>query len=299
MTEPTGPVLVTGASSGIGRSIAELLSSQGHEVIATARKRPDLEALARLQGVTPLRLDVTEDEEVEKVAKWVRDTGKGLHGLVNNSGISGFGALVETPVAELQRVLDVNLYGAHRMTRACFPFLKASHGRVVNISSVAGVGIAPFFAGYALSKHALEAYSDILRDELAGLGIRVSTIEPGNFRSEINSNALALKGPEFKAMVRRSEFPQQLQGMLDYASGVPPDPHRTRFLDPRPVAEAVADALYSATPKARYLVADREGQEQVNWIYEDVLTLLSQLNERHPYSLTSEELAARLKKIVG
>ncbi len=298
MAEPRGPVLVTGTSSGIGRAITELLSSQGREVIATARRRSDLEALARLNGVTPLRMDVTEDDEVEKVAKWIRDSGKGLYGLVNNSGVAGFGALVETSVEELQRVLNVNLYGVHRMIRACFPFLKASRGRIVNMSSVSGIGYVPFFAGYVLSKHALEAYSDMLRDEVSAFGVHVSTIEPGNFRSEISSNFLALKGPEFREMVRRSAFSKELQAMFAFASGDSSDPHRARYLEPRPVAEAVSDALFSATPKARYLVADHQGQDQANRIYDRVLTKLSQLNEKHPYTLTGEELAKRLRKLV-
>ena len=299
MAEATGPVLVTGTSSGIGRAITELLSSQGHEVIATARRRSDLEALARLRGVTPLRLDVTEDDEVGKIAQWIRDSRKGLYGLVNNAGVGGFGPLVETPVAELQRVLDVNLYGVHRVTRACFPFLKASCGRVVNISSVAGIGTMPFFAGYGVSKHALEGYSDILRSELASFGIRVSTIEPANFRSEINSNFAGDRESDLTAMIRRSEFADPLRTAVDYVTGGrTPDPHRSRFPAPRPVAEAVADALYSAAPRVRYLVVDAQEPEMAGQIYDRVLTQLSELNQGHAYTLSGEDLAARLRKVI-
>lgn len=299
MSSGDGPVLVTGTSSGSGRAITELLSARGRQVIATARKPSDLEALSRLPGVTALPLDVTRDQDVKSMTAWLRESGRGLHGLVNNAGIAGFGALVETPVEELQRVLDVNLYGVHRMACACFPFLKASRGRVVNISSTAGFGIVSFRAGYGISKHALEAYSDMLRVELAKFGIGVSTIEPSGFLSEFGTKVIALRGNELEELLRRSEFREELEPIFRGLTEEVTDAAEARELDPRPVAEAVWDALYSETPKPRYMVVIQGGQTQANAVYDRFLTRLRQVNEKQRYSLTGDQLASRLKELIA
>ena len=250
-----GPVLVTGSSSGIGREITEFLSSRGHVVYATARKAEDLASLATLAHVVPFALEVTDPASVEALGNRIREEGNGLYGLVNNAGVASFGPLVETPAEEVQRVLDVNLLGAHRLTSACFPFLRASHGRVVNITSVEGFLTPVLDGAYVISKHALEAYTDILRDELSPFGIRVSAIEPGGFQSKLLINLVAGKGPEFLQSFHDSPYRE----MIEQAVGVEMESEGGLELSkrpsPRPVAEAVEDALYSRTPRVRYLVA--------------------------------------------
>lgn len=192
MLEPESrPVLVTGASTGIGRAITEQLSASGSRVLAGARKESDLAALNRLPEVTPVRLDVTRSEDVARVAAQIRDSGHGLYGLVNNAGIASLSPLVETSVEELHRIFAVNLEGMHRMVCALFPFLRESKGRIVNISSVGGILIDTFLGPYGISKHAVEAYTEILREEVAAFGVRVSAVEPGAFQSELVSNATA------------------------------------------------------------------------------------------------------------
>lgn len=260
---PQEPILVTGTSSGIGREITELLSSKGHTVYATVRKEADFRSLQDLPHVIPFQLDVTRRSSVEAAARRIREEGRGLYGLVNSAGVASFGPLVASPVEDLQRVLEVNLLGPYQVTMACFPFLAASHGRVVNISSVEGFLTETFDGAYVISKHALEAYTDILRDEVAQFGIKVSAIEPGGFRTKLVANLVALKGPDFLRSFRGSAYGEMIEegaqreleseGGLELANR----PH------PRPVAEAVYDAMFSATPRDRYLVARPEDRRAV------------------------------------
>lgn len=295
MTE-TGPVLVTGSSSGLGKAIVEFLSSAGHPVLAGARKKSDLERLGKLPHVTPIRIDVRREKEIRAAAEWVRASGMSLYGLVNCAGVAGFGPMVDTPIEELQRVLDVNLYGGHRMVRACFPFLLASHGRIVNISSLGGILTETFLGTYGISKHAIEAYTDILRAELSGLGIQVSVVEPGAFRSEINANYVALKGPNFSSAWNESVYRQVIEGLIPEYVGTEEALHRLGYPDPRPVAEAVSDALFSEAPQARYLVSPT--QEGADLVMAQLLGLLDQLNQGHEHSLTKAQLAELFEKLV-
>lgn len=278
------PVLITGSSTGIGRTIVELLSSRGHSVYAGARKAQDLLTLGALPHVTPLRLDVANREEIRLAVECVQQGGKGLYGLVNNAGVVGYGPLAETSVEELQRVYDVNLYGVHRMTQALLPFLIESKGRIVNLSSIAGVLTPKFMASYNISKHALEAYSDNLRDELAQFGVSVSAIEPGTFESLITASSFPfLMSPE---EVARSRFREELIAYYQMLE-VPDEKFGTKYPPPTRVAEAIFDALFSEHPKPRYLVGSPEEAKDV---VRKILSTLSQVNQNHEHSLSRAEL---------
>ncbi|MGI0067851.1 MAG: SDR family NAD(P)-dependent oxidoreductase, partial [Thermoplasmata archaeon] len=228
-------------------------------------------------------------------SEWIRAWGKGLYGLVNNAGIGGFGPMVDTSVEELHLVLDSNLYGMHRMVRACFPFLLESHGRIVNICSIAGILTESFRGTYGISKHAAESYTDLLREELSGLGIHVSAIEPGSFRSNIMSNGLARMGPDAAATWKNSVYRDVVDRAIAQLTSSPEHLAGLHLPEPRPVAEAVADALFSDRPKPRYLVAN---QEETDRVIAQVLTLLSQLNQKQDHTLTKAQLAERLQAIV-
>lgn len=156
LLERDRPVLVTGASTGLGRAICEFLASNGHSVYAGVRKKRDFEELSKLPRVVSLQLDVTKPEEVEGAVKQVNEMKRGLHGLVNCAGVAGIGPLLDTPVEELNRVLGVNLIGVHRMIHAFGPLLVESHGRIVNISSIGGFLVDTWLGPYGTSKHALE-----------------------------------------------------------------------------------------------------------------------------------------------
>jgi NAD(P)-dependent dehydrogenase (short-subunit alcohol dehydrogenase family) len=286
--EQSRPVLVTGSSTGIGRTIVEHLSAGGHPVLAGARKESDLQALKRLPNITPVGLDVTRSEDVDRVAARIRDSGHGLYGLVNNAGILGTGPLTETTVDEFHRVLAVNLDGIHRMVCAMFPFLRESKGRIVNISSAGGIGPMPFFGPYSVSKHAIEGYSDILQREVSPFDVRVSIIEPGVFQSNILQNSL-VKEDRLRSESKDSIYGDRVLKALHFFTD-------TSNPEPTPVAEAVAHALFSPEPKLRYLVCDRALADRIiNWH----LTKLRQLNEQQPHSLPTTDLVARLQKILA
>lgn len=291
MSKESGPVLVTGASTGIGRSIVELLSAHGRTVYATARRKRDLASLGNLPHVTALRLDVTREDEVLRSVATVRRFRRGLYGLVNNAGIVDIAPLVDTPVEELQRLLDVNLYGMHRMVRACFPLLAESHGRVVNIGSTNGFLPEAFAGAYCISKFAVEAYTDVLREEFSGLGVRVSVVEPGDFRSHIISSFVARRGAAVARALAGSPLRDAARRELAELIESPGALDRSQYPDPRPVAEAVTDALFSRRPKPRYLVGSRQEAEEV---LGRLLELLVQLNPGKDPGGTVEELLRRL-----
>jgi NAD(P)-dependent dehydrogenase (short-subunit alcohol dehydrogenase family) len=293
ITNAAAPVLVTGASSGIGRAVVELLASRGRSVIAGARKKADLDALAQLLHVRPIAVDVTVPAEVDRAVREIRDLGTGLHGLVNCAGVAGVGPLLDTPVEELNRVLGVNLVGTHRMVHAFGPLLVQSRGRIVNVSSIGGFLTESWLGAYGTSKHALEGYSEILHDEMATQGLNVSTIAPGAFRSRIALNYYELVGRDLESRWAGSIFRDRMKALVDWYQSTPGILDRTAYPDPAPVAEAVADALYSEYPKSRYLVTDRETALAV---VDRMLARMLEVNRGLPTPLTGPELLARFQR---
>lgn len=253
----------------------------------------DLKGLGSLPHVTPLRLDVTSPQEVQQAVELVRRRTGDLHGLVNNAGVNGFGPLLELSAEALQKTYDVNFYGLHRMAKAFAPLLIASKGRIVNISSVNGFLATKFFGAYNISKHAVEAYSDTLRDEVAPFGVRVSTVEPGDFRSEFDANYFgSIKAEE----VAGSRYSEELTEIVKSVQGSAEMLHRNVYPPPDKVAEAVFDALFSPNPRPRYLVGNRDEAIEV---IEQILKNLAQLNSGPENRLTKEQLVEILERHLG
>lgn len=261
-------VLVTGASTGIGRLLTERLAAAGFWVFATARKPADLAALARIENVQALQLDVTQDSQVQAAVTAVQQAGRGLFALINNAGIVTVGTLAETAPEEFDRVMQVNVYGPVRVTRAFLPLLIASRGRVTTIGSISGTLSPRDLGAYSMSKHAVEAFTDSLSLELNPLGVQVSVIEPGNYASEIGRNA-SLRTGRVSRMTDRSHYK-------------PPDE----------VAEAVLQFLQEATPKRRYLVVPNatEAERTISKAIEELV----QLNEGHAYTYDRDALIRML-----
>ena len=176
-------VLVTGASTGIGRNIAERLAGEGYFVYAGARKPEDISALSEIPNIRGIRLDVTIQGDIDAAVETVKAAGRGLHGVVNNAGVIVIGPMAEIPEVELDFVFDVNVYGPYRVSRAFAPLLIESQGRILNISSMAGIVTGPAYGAYSMSKHAVEAFSDALAIEMRSAGVRVSAIAPGAYKS--------------------------------------------------------------------------------------------------------------------
>ena len=218
-------VLVTGAGRSIGRSIAQVLTERGHDVVATAR---DVAALQDLKVERVLSLDV---RSTESVAAAVGAAGE-LDAVVNNAGVTGRGPLESFPLEEFARVLDVNTLGPLRLAQAVVPrWRERGSGVLVNVSSVQGRIGTPLEGVYAASKHALEALSETLHFELGHFGIRVVIIEPGYIAPGMRHTA-DHAGPD----VYR-ELSAQWDATVDTLTGTEGRP------GPEVVAHAVADAL--------------------------------------------------------
>jgi NAD(P)-dependent dehydrogenase (short-subunit alcohol dehydrogenase family) len=248
-------VVVTGASTGIGRATALHLDSLGLRVFAGVRREEDGDSLRReaSPSLTPLRLDVTDAEQVAKAARLVGDAVRDsrLAGIVNNAGIAVAGPVEFVPLDMWRQQLEINVIGVVAMVQAFTPLLRESHGRIVNISSLGGRLAQPIAAPYTASKHALEAISDALRLELLPWGIAVAVIEPGAVKTPIWD-----KGLRAGAELLRNAPPEvfSLYGAaVEIATRMAMHENETG-VEPMEVARAVEHALLSPRPRTRYPV---------------------------------------------
>ncbi|MEX3100445.1 oxidoreductase [Streptomyces sp. ST1015] len=178
--------LVTGASSGIGEATALAFVEAGFEVIGTSRNTAKVTPRA---GVTFLDLDVSSDDSVTELVRQVIDRFGRIDVLVNNAGIGSSGATEESSLAQHRRVLDVNVLGVVRMTKAVLPHMRAQgSGRIVNLSSIYGFMPQPYMAAYIASKHAVEGYSESVDHEVREHGVRVLLVEPGGTSTAFEGN---------------------------------------------------------------------------------------------------------------
>jgi NAD(P)-dependent dehydrogenase (short-subunit alcohol dehydrogenase family) len=246
-------VVVTGASSGIGRATAEYLVRAGFRVFAAVRRDEDVRNVraAKLPGLSPILFDVTDNVALARAAEEIdTEVGSlGLAGLVNNAGVSGAGPLEVVDIEEIRHCFEVNVVGSLAVIRALLPMLRRGSGRIVNMSSGAGRVATPLMGPYCISKFALEAATDGLRMELHRSGIDVVLIEPGavsttmvgkgNAQVDRQITQLPADAP---AYYRNSLV--QLRKVLD----------RTKGKDPEVVARAVHEALTTSRPRSRYVV---------------------------------------------
>jgi NAD(P)-dependent dehydrogenase (short-subunit alcohol dehydrogenase family) len=246
---PSGIVLVTGASSGIGEATALHLRELGFDPVAAVRKDEDAERL-EAGGLRTVRIDVTN---VDSIAAARADLGDGpLAGLVNNAGIAVAAPLEFLPLDQLRQQLEVNLIGQVAVTQRFLPALRAGRGRIVNVSSIGGRVALPLVGAYNASKFALEAVSDSLRRELPSHGVDVIVIEPGGVKTPIWR-----KGDELATELTADMPPEaeRLYGRLIEALRKQTAKIATETgIEPREVAEAIGRALTAKRPRARYLV---------------------------------------------
>ena len=193
-------ILVTGASTGIGRNLTETLAENGYHVYAGARKDKDLAALDAIENVTAVKPDVTKQDQVDAGVEIIKKKGTGLYGLVNNAGVGGGGQVVDTPVEDQTFVYAVNVEGVYRTTKAFAPLVMESKGRIVTTGSIAGTLSAfPGFSAYSGSKHWIEAFTDSFATEMEPHGVMVSVVEPGNYKSNIRRSSVARRAEKTKA----------------------------------------------------------------------------------------------------
>ena len=280
-------VLVTGASSGIGRHLAETLASQGHHVYAGARKDEDLAALNAIENITAVRLDVTKQDEIDAVVTLIKERGTGLYGLVNNAGIGDGGPVVDTEVEVQTLVYRVNVEGVYRVTKAFAPLVMQSKGRIATTGSIAGTLAWAGGSAYSGSKHWIEAFTDSLAAEMAPHGVSVSVIQPGNFQSRIRRSAVMRRQARIEAA--GGEITPEMQE--EYKST---EARELSYQTPDAVSEAFVHALFDDEPLRRYVVVPNAG-EQVMTLSAKIQQLV-QLNEWGPYSLSEAELVEMLEQ---
>ncbi|MEM1288899.1 MAG: SDR family NAD(P)-dependent oxidoreductase [Pseudomonadota bacterium] len=243
-------ILITGASSGIGRHAALHLHKTGWQVIATARQESDLEEL-REEGVSAVHLDYADEASIAAcIEHTLGFTGGRLFALFNNGAYGQTGALEDISPELLRQQFEANFFGWHSLTQKVLPIMRSQQaGRIIQCSSVLGFVAVPYRGPYQASKFALEGYTDTLRLEVEPFGIKVVSIQPGPITSAFRKNALATfertMNPEKSAY--KSDYQRHLKRLRSNA--------RDRFeLGPEAVTAALVDALEAKRPKLRYRV---------------------------------------------
>jgi NAD(P)-dependent dehydrogenase (short-subunit alcohol dehydrogenase family) len=246
---PSGTVLVTGASSGIGEATALHLRELGFDAVAAVRKDDDAERLGA-SGLRTVKLDVTDSGSIAAARAELGDGA--LAGLVNNAGIAVAAPLEYLPLDQLRQQLEINLIGQVAVTQALLPGLRAGRGRIVNVSSIGGRVALPLMSAYNASKFGLEAVSDSLRRELLAHGVDVVVIEPGGVKTPIWR-----KGNELATEMMRdmpAEAGRLYGALIDAVRRRTVKIAEEHGIEPRAVAEAIGTALTAKRPRARYLV---------------------------------------------
>ena len=246
-------VVITGASTGIGRSAAEYLADKGWRVYAGVRKQADADEIAdEARGLIPIILDVTKQDQVDAAAETIRTAldGQKLAGLVNNAGIANMGPLALQPQEDFEALFTVNTFWLLRATQAFLPLLgmdetlQGDPGRIINITSVGGRLASPFLGAYTATKHAVESMTDSFRRELVIYGIDAIAIGPGAVKTPIWDKAEDKNKDQSYA---NSEWSEPLEKFIEtmLKGG-------REGLDPDEVSELLEAALSADNPKARY-----------------------------------------------
>ena len=231
-------ILVTGASSGIGKAFAEELSARGHRVYGTSRSRSF--SPAKFQ---PVQMDVTNEESVALGISTVIAQERRLDVVINNAGYGLAGAVEDTSVAEAQEQIDVNFMGAFRVSRAVLAGMRQQGGGlIINVSSLAGLFGLPFQGLYAASKFALEGLSESLRYEVSSYNIDVVLIEPGDIRTNITANRRVVEASD-------TSYSRTFQSVLKTIEG-----SERAGADANEVAKLVCRVVEMRSPRARYTV---------------------------------------------
>ena len=240
-------VLVTGASSGIGRATAELLAARGFRVFGAGRRRPQSPPVGIRDSW--LEVDVRDAAAVESAVRAVVSAAGSLHALVCCAGYSAFGSVEEITIDQARAQLETNVIGSLTVLRATLPHLRAARGRVVVVGSLAGRAPIPFQAHYSASKAALDALTLALRMETAPFGLGVALVEPGDIRTPFNDNMDWGPGTDARSpyAALRSRCERVVRASLPKAPG------------PEIVAATVHRALTARRPRVRYTVGPAHG----------------------------------------
>lgn len=238
--------LVTGASSGMGKVIAQQLLKDGMNVVVAARRVDKMDDL-KAEGAHPIALDVSEEESLKAAIETINSEFGGVDVLVNNAGFGLYGAVEDIPMERARYQLDVNVFGAARLIQLVLPHMREQRsGKIINISSMGGKIYTPLGAWYHASKHALEGFSDCLRLEVAPFGIDVVVVEPGIIQTAFGE---VLSEP-LKEMSGNGAYSDLVNKLVEgtgesYESGM--------GSSPQVIADVVSKAIKTRRPKTRYV----------------------------------------------
>ncbi|SEM59527.1 Short-chain dehydrogenase [Luteibacter sp. UNCMF331Sha3.1] len=198
--------LITGCSRGMGRAMAEAVLARGHRLVATARDPSQLDDLARRYGdaVAAVALDVTDPVAAAEAIRFAQKAFGGLDVLVNNAGYGNVNSVEDTSLDDFRQQIETNLFGTIIMTKAVIPTMREQgYGHIIQFSSVGGRVGAPGRAPYSAAKWGVEGFSEVLAREMALVGVNVTIVEPGGFRTDFagSSTVLAEGRPEYDAAV--------------------------------------------------------------------------------------------------
>ncbi|QES88429.1 oxidoreductase [Rhizosphaericola mali] len=236
-------VLITGASAGIGKATAIFLAQNGYKVYGAARRTDKMEELKTL-GIRPIALDVTNEESMVACVEQIFKEVGSIDILVNNAGFGSEGAIEDIPMQDAKYQMEVNVFGAMRLTQLVLPKMRQNKfGKIVNISSVGGKIALPLGGWYHASKFAIEALSDALRMEVKQFGIDVIVIEPGGVKSEWGNIAM-------DSLIRISGN----SAYKDMVKGAEKSYKKTEKNNSEPIviAQLIKKGIEASKPKTRY-----------------------------------------------
>ncbi len=240
-------ILITGASSGMGKVTAEKLIKEGHTVYTVARRIDQMQDLASIGG-KPLQMDVTNEADIQKVVDTIiRNEGK-IDVLWNNAGYGLYGSVEDVSLEEARKQMEVNVFGLAAVTQKVVPFMrKQKSGLIINTSSVGGKVYFPMGAWYHASKHAVEGLSDCLRLELKPFGIDVVILEPGFIATEFGSVLLS----NFEKISKDSAYSDMMNAIITNTKKTEAEGNNSQ---PTVIADAVSKIIKTKNPKTRYSV---------------------------------------------
>ncbi len=288
MADNTKVWLITGSSTGFGRSLTSAVLKKGYCVVATARKPEQLSDLIDQYppSAKAVRLDVTNPQDVQDAVKAALDAFGRIDVLVNNAGYGTIGAIEEVSDNDIHRQFDTNVFGALNMMRAVLPAMrKQGGGHILNLSSVGGFVSFPASGIYCATKFALEGLSEALSKEVAPLGIKVTIIEPGAFRTDFNGRSLAAPDQLIDDYAPISG--KMLQWLRENDGKQPGDPDKA--------AQAMIEAVESDNPPLRLAL----GEDAVNGIDEKLKSVKVELDAWKEVSINTAFEGATFSAIGG
>jgi NAD(P)-dependent dehydrogenase (short-subunit alcohol dehydrogenase family) len=258
--------LITGSSTGLGRALAQAVLERGYHLVATARNPEQLKDLSDRypDRVTAIALDVTNPQSIQRAVEAALNAYNRIDVLVNNAGYGLVGAIEEVSDEDIKRQFDTNLFGALNVTRTVLPTMREQRsGHILNLSSVGGVASAAGIGIYSATKFALEGISEALVQEVKPLGIKVTIIEPGAFRTDFRGRSLVIPDRTISDYAETSH--KTIQRTQDNNGKQPGDPHKA--------ANAIIQVVESDNPPLRLAL----GEDSVNGITQKLESMKAEL----------------------